>query len=63
VEFIFLLLLVFFFIVLYVIPAAIGIALLYIVIKFIVNKFSSYGEPNDLEICSICQDSWCKHDP
>ncbi len=49
VEFIFVLLLAFFFIVLYVIPVALGVVLLYFVVSFVVDKFSSYGDPNDVE--------------
>ena len=48
-EIIFLLLLLFFTTVLYIIPAVIGLFLIYTVVQFIIDKTSQYGEPNDFE--------------
>ncbi len=69
-EFIFILLMLFFFVLLYVIPALILIGVFAIIIKYIVNKFADVGEPNDFDayndsVCQICGDDeeWHRHDP
>jgi hypothetical protein len=68
-EIIFLLLLLFTFVILYVIPAIVIIGVSALVIKWIISKFSTYGEPNDDDdynhTCYICgdNDDWCRHAP
>ena len=68
-EFIFILLLIFFFVLLYVVPVLAAIVVIGFVIKWISNKFSEHGEPNDdypaQWECEVCGDSedWHKHVP
>lgn len=61
-EFIFLLLLAFFFIVLYVLPVVLVTFAVFWVISYLSNKYNQ-SEPED--ICNVCQDTtdWCTHDP
>ncbi len=68
-DIMFLFLMIFFFVLLYVVPALILIGVSAIVIRWIVGKFKTHGDPNDLEdynsTCYICGDNedWCKHAP
>jgi hypothetical protein len=60
----------YFFVLIYVIPAIIGIALVALVLQWTINKFAAHGEPNDdIEdhplYCAICGDveDWHRHAP
>ncbi len=61
-EFVFVLLLAFFFIVIYVLP----VALVVFAILWAINSVSNKNESLvDEDICPVCQDTrdWCRHDP
>lgn len=67
-DVIFILLLIFFTVLLYVVPSIILIGVFALIIKWIVAKFKDVGEPNDEDYnttCFICGDNedWCKHAP
>ena len=69
-DIVFLLLLIFFFALLYVVPTIILIGVFALIIKWIISKFKDVGEPYDLDDdynsnCYICGDNeeWCKHAP
>ena len=34
----------------------------YFAVKWTVDKFKDVGDPYE-ELCDVCEDSWCKHDP
>ena len=61
-ELLFLLLLIFFFLLLYVVPTMIIGTICYFAIKWTVDKFQNVDDPYE-ELCDVCEDSWCKHDP
>ena len=68
-DIIFLLLLVFFFVLLYVLPSLIIIGVFILTFNWIYVKVKNIGDPNDIEdynsTCYICGDNeeWCKHAP
>jgi hypothetical protein len=61
-EFVFVLLLAFFFIILYILPAALVTFAVLWVIYYLSEKYN-HSESDD--ICPVCQDTtdWCTHDP
>jgi hypothetical protein len=68
-EFIFILLALFFFVLIYVAPLLLVVAVLAIVFRSIVNKIAAHGDPHDVYptqwTCDVCDDTedWHKHAP